>query len=640
MFLLILNIAIAQEPLYRYDSLTLKLQITGDIQIDKEIYGYVQYLNTQLALFPQDTNNQEVTSFTTMPKSNQQNNSLYFTWDYPEDDVTFEVETIIETRAKHVNIQKRIPFPLEISDKEIQIYLKETEMINYKKQEIKTLASELAAGETDTYAVAVKLAEWTRTNIAYNLTTLTAEATQSASWVLENRYGVCDELTNLYIALLRSVGIPARFVTGISYTSSDLFVEPWNPHGWAEVYFPEYGWIPFDVTYGQYSTADATHIKLGDAVDSKQASIHYQWQGKDVRIEAGMLDFDVQILEHGEVTTEPIIMDAIVYRDTVSFGSANMITTSIENTAPHYLPLHLYLAVPPQLTTEIKKKTILLKPKEKQTIQWIVEVNENLDPEYEYTFGPRVYTLKNKSIEGTFKANKDGVTIKKHTLEEIQQIKQPNYEKDISIRCDINNKIFYPKSTAAIICTTKNTGNIAQDVRVCFKRDCQTIHLSITEEKETEFMIQDTEAGSYIDYVEAKNDETRVIAEVEYTILDIPEIKMTLTNNDEAEFVEEVPFSIRLEKMSYQSPKDIIITIQYGNKEKWIEIEELTQPDLIEETLNTKDFRDQETIITLNVEFHDTFETRYKQEATTTITITNLTWWQKAQIWILKKIGL
>ena len=60
--------------------------------------------------------------------------------------------------------------------------------------------------------------------------------------------------------MLRSIGIPARFVTGTA--SSGTIAEGWGNHGWAEVYFPEKGWIPWDVTFGQYGWVDSSHLKL------------------------------------------------------------------------------------------------------------------------------------------------------------------------------------------------------------------------------------------------------------------------------------------------------------------------------------------------------------------------------------------
>ncbi len=116
---------------------------------------------------------------------------------------------------------------------ENQQYLLATENIDSHNSEVIQIASELAEGEDDLFKVAFKLASWVEENVEYDLNTLTATASQKASWVLENRQGVCDEMTSLFIAMARSLGIPARFTSGISYTTSELFDENWQPHGWA-----------------------------------------------------------------------------------------------------------------------------------------------------------------------------------------------------------------------------------------------------------------------------------------------------------------------------------------------------------------------------------------------------------------------
>ena len=128
--------------------------------------------------------------------------------------------------------------------------------------------------------IVFKIGEWTKKNIKYDLSTLTESVSQKASWVLKNKEGVCDELTNLFISMLRSVGIPARFVTGMVYTNME---SSWGNHGWAEVYFPGKGRVPWDVTFGQFGWVDPSHVKLDDDVDSGESSVNYKWRSRNIR---------------------------------------------------------------------------------------------------------------------------------------------------------------------------------------------------------------------------------------------------------------------------------------------------------------------------------------------------------------------
>jgi transglutaminase-like putative cysteine protease len=71
--------------------------------------------------------------------------------------------------------------------------------------------------------------------------------------------GYCDYFSTSMAVLLRSVGIPARYVKGFT-TGEMRLVESGGPyeatvrnenaHSWVEVYFAGYGWIPFDPTPG------------------------------------------------------------------------------------------------------------------------------------------------------------------------------------------------------------------------------------------------------------------------------------------------------------------------------------------------------------------------------------------------------
>ena len=54
--------------------------------------------------------------------------------------------------------------------------------------------------------------------------------------------------------LMRMAGVPARYVQGFLPGERDPAgvetVRLSNSHAWVEVYFPGYGWIPFDPTGG------------------------------------------------------------------------------------------------------------------------------------------------------------------------------------------------------------------------------------------------------------------------------------------------------------------------------------------------------------------------------------------------------
>ncbi len=75
--------------------------------------------------------------------------------------------------------------------------------------------------------------------------------------------GFCQQYATTMVMTLRAMGIPARFVTGYlpgeQGESGRWVVEQQALHNWAEVYFPDFGWVRFDPTpsevgYGQVPT--------------------------------------------------------------------------------------------------------------------------------------------------------------------------------------------------------------------------------------------------------------------------------------------------------------------------------------------------------------------------------------------------
>lgn len=70
-----------------------------------------------------------------------------------------------------------------------------------------------------------------------------------------DKEGVCEHYVSALVVMLRAVGVPAQLVAG--YGAGDYNpltgyyeVRANDAHAWAEVYFPDYGWVPFDPTPG------------------------------------------------------------------------------------------------------------------------------------------------------------------------------------------------------------------------------------------------------------------------------------------------------------------------------------------------------------------------------------------------------
>ncbi len=70
--------------------------------------------------------------------------------------------------------------------------------------------------------------------------------------VLEKRRGVCQDFAHLAVASLRSLGLPARYVSGYLRThppaGQPRLVGADASHAWFSVFCPGFGWVDFDPT--------------------------------------------------------------------------------------------------------------------------------------------------------------------------------------------------------------------------------------------------------------------------------------------------------------------------------------------------------------------------------------------------------
>jgi transglutaminase-like putative cysteine protease len=67
--------------------------------------------------------------------------------------------------------------------------------------------------------------------------------------VLKRGKGSCSEYTYVFVTLCRAAGLPARYVGSVVVRGDDASVDE-AFHRWAEVYLPNYGWVPVDANRG------------------------------------------------------------------------------------------------------------------------------------------------------------------------------------------------------------------------------------------------------------------------------------------------------------------------------------------------------------------------------------------------------
>jgi transglutaminase-like putative cysteine protease len=127
-------------------------------------------------------------------------------------------------------------------------------------QRVRELARKIVADAkaTNPYDQVSALERWLRINIKYNnQINSPAPGQDGVDYLLFGvREGFCDYYASALAVMARSLGIPARVVTGYAQGEYDsersvYQVHQFNAHTWAEAYFPDYGWIQFEPTSSQ-----------------------------------------------------------------------------------------------------------------------------------------------------------------------------------------------------------------------------------------------------------------------------------------------------------------------------------------------------------------------------------------------------
>jgi transglutaminase-like putative cysteine protease len=125
-----------------------------------------------------------------------------------------------------------------------------TPLVQVEDPEIRGTAQRITGGTADPAEAARLLTDWVYERLDKRITM----SVPSARQVLDAGVGDCNEHTVLYLALARSVGLPARAAVGLVFVNGRFYY-----HAWPEVWLD--AWVPVDPTLGQFP-ADASHLRF------------------------------------------------------------------------------------------------------------------------------------------------------------------------------------------------------------------------------------------------------------------------------------------------------------------------------------------------------------------------------------------
>ena len=131
------------------------------------------------------------------------------------------------------------------------------------------------------YAAALGLEQWFRNTGGFTYEEQpdapSGDQPPLAEFVLEGRRGYCQHYAGSMALMMRLLGVPARVAAGFVPGDYNEELDQWtvtdrDAHTWVEVWFPGFGWLPFDPTPGRGELVDTySTSSTGFSLEEEQA---------------------------------------------------------------------------------------------------------------------------------------------------------------------------------------------------------------------------------------------------------------------------------------------------------------------------------------------------------------------------------
>ncbi len=108
------------------------------------------------------------------------------------------------------------------------------------------------------YTAVQQLNEYVYKNFQYIKGVTSVTTTLDEIWKI--KAGVCQDFAHILLAMLRLLGIPARYVSGYVCPHDHNLRGEGATHAWVEAYIPFYGWLGLDPTNN--CVVDDLHVRL------------------------------------------------------------------------------------------------------------------------------------------------------------------------------------------------------------------------------------------------------------------------------------------------------------------------------------------------------------------------------------------
>lgn len=132
--------------------------------------------------------------------------------------------------------------------------------------EIAAFAQEATAGSESALSAMHALMRAIHERVAFEVGG--GDVGRTAARAFEEGHGVCQDHAHVMIAAARTLGLPARYVSGYLWRPDEAVSRA--AHAWAEVSVPDYGWIGFDPANDH--CPDDSYVRVAAGLDYREAA--------------------------------------------------------------------------------------------------------------------------------------------------------------------------------------------------------------------------------------------------------------------------------------------------------------------------------------------------------------------------------
>ncbi len=639
LIILLLLPLVCAQPADWFQAAIVKTQLNVSSTIDLVPRGpspFVEAIKADVIFVPQGSEFVAVRKFEAVPAAIATGDRVRFDWKTPAvGELSYRYVSLVETANNVPRVYGKIPFPVQVP-KELGKYILPTQNIDSKDAQIVSQAYALAQGEDDLFLLVSKLAIWVKNNVNYNLSTLTAEVSQPASWVLENRYGVCDELTSLFIAMLRALKVPARFVSGVAFTSSAQFPQGWGAHGWAEVYFPGVGWVPFDPTFGELGWIDPGHIKLKESLDPQEPTTVFEWKARDADVKVHDLKLSAQKVSSEGTAPFELKLSAAPFRPRVGFGSHNGIVLNVENLADYYVGAEFALTRVTDMTVlNGETQQIVLPPHGTGRVFWKLRVRENLDPNFQYEIPIQIYTIRNDSASSSFAVGRwDVVFSLADVNSEIERLSVSKRDA-LDLACAPENDMIWT-DVGRINCAVQNRGDAGLSATVCLK-ECREVSVPARQSLSVSFDVGVEIPGPHQVEVTATSAGIEKKAVLTLVRLDRPHVAIkNIVAPQEVAYGDSFELSFTLARESVSIPQNVTVAVEGGGAKAALEIGALPVDQDVTINIRSDQLYSSYPSFSIDASYADPFGKEYESADSISVRVSGVPWYKRAIGWIIR----